>query len=148
MRRRWSGCRRRYAQAIRHARIVQPGKITGGEDAVRVQPAQARMRDERIDRKRGKLRRNFQAHRRQRPISGEQLDLLPEKAIWWPRRRTLLVADVHCGKDATFRAMGVPVPVREGEWGASGLSRRGRRLHFRVVMNVLERPPSTVCGGR
>jgi DNA ligase-associated metallophosphoesterase len=51
---------------------------------------------------------------RTRPLQiefgGEQLELLPEKAIWWAGRRTLLVADVHCGKDATFRAMGVPVP--------------------------------------
>lgn len=36
--------------------------------------------------------------------------LLPERAIYWPRRRTLVVADTHFGKAATFRAAGVPVP--------------------------------------
>src|SRR5690349_18536391 len=41
---------------------------------------------------------------------GERLVLLPEKAVWWPDRRTLLVADVHVGKAAAFRALGVPVP--------------------------------------
>lgn len=36
--------------------------------------------------------------------------LLPERAIYWPRRRTLIIADTHFGKAATFRAAGVPVP--------------------------------------
>jgi DNA ligase-associated metallophosphoesterase len=44
-------------------------------------------------------------------FAGEILALLPEKAVWWPGRRTLLVADVHCGKDATYRSLGVPVPA-------------------------------------
>ena len=41
---------------------------------------------------------------------GEALVPLPEKALWWPARRTLLVADAHVGKAASFRALGVPVP--------------------------------------
>ena len=43
-------------------------------------------------------------------VGGAQLLLLPEKAVWWPAERTLLVADVHLGKAVTFRALGVPVP--------------------------------------
>jgi uncharacterized protein len=43
-------------------------------------------------------------------IVGEDLTLLPERAVWWGTRRTLLVADPHFGKAATFRALGVPVP--------------------------------------
>ena len=43
-------------------------------------------------------------------IAGEELTLLPERAVWWRARRTLLVADPHFGKAATFRALGVPVP--------------------------------------
>jgi len=35
---------------------------------------------------------------------------LPQRALLWPARRWLLVADVHVGKAATFRARGVPVP--------------------------------------
>jgi uncharacterized protein len=40
----------------------------------------------------------------------EQLVLLPGKAIWWPRRRTLCIADLHVGKSAAFRTAGIPVP--------------------------------------
>src|SRR5262249_1867159 len=43
-------------------------------------------------------------------LQGEDLALLPEKAIFWPRREILLVADLHLGKAATFRALGAPVP--------------------------------------
>ena len=41
---------------------------------------------------------------------GETLWLLPDKAIYWPARRTLLVADVHIGKAASYRALHQPVP--------------------------------------
>ena len=41
---------------------------------------------------------------------GQALVLLADKAVWWPARRTLLVADLHVGKAASFRALGVPVP--------------------------------------
>jgi uncharacterized protein len=36
--------------------------------------------------------------------------LLPERAIFWPRRSTLFVADLHCGKAATMRAAAIPIP--------------------------------------
>lgn len=41
---------------------------------------------------------------------GVPLVLLPDRAVWMPGPRTLLVADVHLGKPASFRAAGVPVP--------------------------------------
>lgn len=41
---------------------------------------------------------------------GHRLVLLPGKAVWLPERRWLLVADVHLGKAASFRRLGVPVP--------------------------------------
>lgn len=43
-------------------------------------------------------------------LGGERLWLLPQKAVFWPARRTLLVADAHVGKAASFRRLGVPVP--------------------------------------
>jgi uncharacterized protein len=43
-------------------------------------------------------------------IAGETLTLLAERAAYWARESTLLVADPHFGKAATFRALGVPVP--------------------------------------
>jgi DNA ligase-associated metallophosphoesterase len=42
--------------------------------------------------------------------AGEALLLLPERAVWWPARRTLFLADLHLGKAATYRALGQPVP--------------------------------------
>jgi DNA ligase-associated metallophosphoesterase len=42
-------------------------------------------------------------------VTGEELVLLPAKAAYWPRRRTLLIADPHWGKPDTFRAAGVPI---------------------------------------
>ena len=44
-------------------------------------------------------------------VAGETLRLFPERGAWWARSRTLLVADPHFGKAATFRALGVPVPA-------------------------------------
>ncbi|MBX6393416.1 MAG: DEAD/DEAH box helicase, partial [Burkholderiales bacterium] len=38
---------------------------------------------------------------------GERLVLLPERAVYWPKRHTLLVADAHFGK-ASLRADGTP----------------------------------------
>lgn len=43
-------------------------------------------------------------------VAGESLLLLPEKAIYWPREKMLVIADIHFGKAASFRALGVPVP--------------------------------------
>jgi len=36
--------------------------------------------------------------------------LLPERAVYWPARRTLMVADLHLGKSGTFRSVGAPIP--------------------------------------
>ncbi len=36
-------------------------------------------------------------------LAGEDVVALGERALLWPRERTLFVADVHFGKDATFR---------------------------------------------
>lgn len=44
-------------------------------------------------------------------VAGEEVLLLAEKALYWPRERTLVVADIHFGKAAAFRALGVPVPA-------------------------------------
>lgn len=44
-------------------------------------------------------------------LHGAALELLPERAIFWERHKTLLVADPHLGKEATFRRHGIPVPI-------------------------------------
>ena len=43
-------------------------------------------------------------------LAGEQVWLLASKAIYWPARKMLVIADIHFGKAAAFRALGVPVP--------------------------------------
>ena len=43
-------------------------------------------------------------------IQGESLTLLPERALLWQRTSTLIVADAHLGKAASFRAAGIPLP--------------------------------------
>jgi len=44
-------------------------------------------------------------------VAGEELVLLPQRAAYWPRAQMLIVADIHFGKAASFRALGVPVPA-------------------------------------
>lgn len=43
-------------------------------------------------------------------LAHETLHLLPERALYWPRTKTLFIADPHFGKDATFRAHAIPLP--------------------------------------
>lgn len=43
-------------------------------------------------------------------LAGETVLLLARKAMYWPRRKMLIIADIHFGKAASFRARGVPVP--------------------------------------
>lgn len=59
---------------------------------------------------------------------GHALDLLPDGAVFLPETSTLVVADLHLGKAAVFRAKGLPLP--EGDV-ARDLSRLAEliRLH-------------------
>jgi uncharacterized protein len=43
-------------------------------------------------------------------VAGETLELLPERVVHWPARRSLFVADFHLGKAASFRKAGIPLP--------------------------------------
>lgn len=43
-------------------------------------------------------------------VTGEELTLFASRAVFWKRRRMLLIADAHFGKAAAFRAGGLPVP--------------------------------------
>src|ERR1700722_12601556 len=81
-------------------------------------------------------------------FGGEALHLLPDRAVWWPGRQTLLVADVHVGKGATFRALGVPVPsgsstkdlARIGELTTSVGARRGIILGDLIHVRIGKHP--------
>jgi DNA ligase-associated metallophosphoesterase len=43
-------------------------------------------------------------------VAGERLQLLADRAAYWPSQRTLFVADYHLGKAASFRSAGIPLP--------------------------------------
>jgi DNA ligase-associated metallophosphoesterase len=64
-------------------------------------------------------------------LAGEQLRLLPERAVFWPSACALVVADLHWGKAAAFRAAGIPIPGgatrRDLERLDSALARTGAR---------------------
>jgi uncharacterized protein len=54
-----------------------------------------------------------------RQIRGETVLLHPERALSWPARRTLAIADTHFGKSSVFAAHGIAVPR-----GADALDRQ------------------------
>lgn len=43
-------------------------------------------------------------------IAGEEFLLLPDHGVYWPRERTLIVADLHLGKSETFNRHSIPIP--------------------------------------
>lgn len=43
-------------------------------------------------------------------IAGEAMHLLADRALFWPARRRLLIADLHLGKGDVFRAAGIALP--------------------------------------
>lgn len=44
-------------------------------------------------------------------LAGEPMRLYADRALYWPARRRLFVADVHLGKDDAFRAGGIALPT-------------------------------------
>ena len=70
-------------------------------------------------------------------IAGEQLQLLPQKAIFWPSKRILFLADLHLGKVNHFRRAGIPVPTRAND----------RNLELIVDLVNLTHPDRLICLG-
>jgi DNA ligase-associated metallophosphoesterase len=79
-------------------------------------------------------------------LAGADVELRPDRALFIRASRTLIVADLHWGKAAAFRALGVPVPhgtTRTGldrldaaitDTGAEQLLILGDLLHARAGM--------------
>ena len=67
-------------------------------------------------------------------VAGETLMLLPEKAVYWPARQMLIIADIHFGKAASFRAQGIPVPRGTTTENLAGLNDLIERHGARHVM--------------
>ena len=56
---------------------------------------------------------------------GEELILSEERAIYWARKRMLIVSDLHIGKSAHFRKHGLQVP---DSVGLTDLQRLGKLM--------------------
>jgi len=56
---------------------------------------------------------------------GASLELLSERAVFWPEQNTLLVADVHLGKEHVFGRQGIAIP---GGTSESTLTRLAKLL--------------------
>ncbi len=52
-------------------------------------------------------------------LAGQCLELLPQGGVFWPAQQALIVADLHLGKEASFRKSCIPVPsgATEGTLG-------------------------------
>lgn len=44
-------------------------------------------------------------------VAGEHVVLCAEHAVWWPAESTLIVADLHLGKEQAFASLGIGVPM-------------------------------------
>jgi DNA ligase-associated metallophosphoesterase len=67
-------------------------------------------------------------------LAGEPVDLLAERALYWPGAATLIVTDLHWGKAASFRALTIPVP--SGTTTAD-LARLDRAIHRTGALRLL-----------
>ena len=68
-------------------------------------------------------------------VRGERLTLMPERAAFWHGASTLLIADPHWGKAATFRASGIPVPSGTTRDALDRLTSAVNRMHaVRVIL--------------
>lgn len=67
-------------------------------------------------------------------LPGERFWLHPERAVWWPQAGALLVADLHWGKDAAFRAAGCALPQGMLEDDLRRLSALQAQLQAREVI--------------
>lgn len=55
-------------------------------------------------------------------IQHQRFWLLPQKAIFWQKQKTLLVADLHMGKSGHFRKHGIAVPEQVNQSNLENLS--------------------------
>lgn len=67
-------------------------------------------------------------------ICGEDLLLHPERAVLWPRLRTVIVADTHFGKTGHFGRHGIAVPAGSDEADRERLVRLVTTTHARRLI--------------
>ena len=67
-------------------------------------------------------------------IADENVLLDSDRAIYWPRERTLIVADVHLGKGSVFRRSGIAVPTGSTQHDLQRLSALIERHHAQRLL--------------
>src|SRR5687768_15648840 len=70
-------------------------------------------------------------------IFNERFTLLPQKAVSWPAKKILLIADLHLGKINHFRRSGIPVPT----------SANDRNLELIIDLLNATQPERVICLG-
>ena len=48
-------------------------------------------------------------------VHGESFVLYPQKAVFWPKHKILMIADLHLGKINHFRRSGIAVPTKAND---------------------------------
>lgn len=48
-------------------------------------------------------------------LKGEEVFILPERAVFWPAKKILVISDLHLGKVNHFRRSGIPVPQKANQ---------------------------------
>ena len=76
------------------------------------------------------------ARRCQVRLGGTEVELLPERALYWPERGLLAVADLHWGKPESFQQHGIPLPSGVLEDDLERLSRALRGTEARRLLLV------------
>jgi hypothetical protein len=67
-------------------------------------------------------------------LSGTEVELRPERGLYWPEAGLLAVADLHWGKPESFQQHGIPLPAGVLE---DDLSRLSRALHATGAQRLL-----------
>jgi uncharacterized protein len=70
-------------------------------------------------------------------IFGEELELFPQRAVYWNSKRMLFLADLHLGKINHFRRAGIPVPLKAND----------RNLEALIDLINLTKPGRVICLG-
>lgn len=67
------------------------------------------------------------------PLANHKLILLPEKALYFEQKQTLILADTHFGKTGHFRKSGIPIPEGADDSNYQGLDRLLENYPVKVV---------------
>lgn len=70
-------------------------------------------------------------------VAGEELELYPQRGIFWPAQKMLLLADLHFGKINHFRKAGIAVPGKVND----------RNIELLIDLIELTKPARIVCLG-